>query len=74
VLVIRRRPGETIVIGETVEVEILESNHSQVKLGIRAPKQVTILRKEIQVTGRQNQLAAREVSLNAINHLLNRWR
>ena len=46
-LVIRRRPGEALVIGEDVEIEILESSASQVKLGIRAPKSVAVLRKEI---------------------------
>jgi carbon storage regulator CsrA len=37
VLVIRRRPGECVLIGEEVEVEILEATASLVKLGIRAP-------------------------------------
>jgi carbon storage regulator len=58
------------VIGEGVEVEILESSHSQVKLGIRAPKEVTILRKEIQVTGEQNRVAAQQVSASELEKLL----
>jgi carbon storage regulator len=61
-LVIRRRPGETLVIGEDVEVEVLDASPSQVKLGIRAPKSVPILRKEIQITRDQNLAAAREPS------------
>lgn len=62
-LVIRRRPGETLVIGEDVEVEILDSSASHVKLGIRAPKSVAVIRKEIQLTRDQNRESAREVSL-----------
>ena len=57
-LVIRRRPGEVLLIGDDVEVEILEVTGSQVKLGIRAPREVTILRKEIRLTIEQNRAAA----------------
>ncbi len=57
-LIIRRREGEALLIGEEIELEILECTHSQVKLGIRAPKEVTILRKEIHLTREQNRIAA----------------
>jgi carbon storage regulator len=69
VLVIRRRPGETLVIGEDIEIEILDASPSQVKLGIRAPKSVPILRKEIQLTRDQNLAAARELSSADIQRL-----
>jgi carbon storage regulator len=68
-LVIRRRPGETLVIGEEIEIEVLDASASQVKLGIRAPKSVLILRKEIQLTRDQNLAAAREHSPAAIERL-----
>ena len=58
-LVIRRRPGEIVLIGEQVEIEVLEATPSQVKLGIRAPRSVTVLRKEIHLTREQNRQAAR---------------
>jgi carbon storage regulator len=69
-LVIRRRSGETLLIGEEVEIEILETGTSHVKLGIRAPKQVIILRKEIQITGQQNLAASKEKSGAAVNSVL----
>jgi carbon storage regulator len=69
-LVIRRRPGESLVIGEDVEIEILDSTSSQVKLGIRAPKSVAVLRKEIHVVGQQNRTAAQEISGQAAEKLL----
>jgi carbon storage regulator len=56
-LVIRRRAGETFVIGENVEVEILEIAATQVKIGIRAPREVAVLRKEIYLTAEQNRSA-----------------
>jgi len=70
VLVIRRRAGESLMIGDAIEIEILECGSSFVKVGIRAPKEVVVLRKEIHVTGRQNHLAAREVSPSEITRLL----
>jgi carbon storage regulator len=69
-LVIRRRPGEALLIGEGIEIEILETGSSHVKLGIRAPKEVVVLRKEIQITGQQNLAAAKEKSGDAVNSVL----
>jgi carbon storage regulator len=60
-LVIRRRIGETLVIGDDIEVEVLDAAGSQVKLGIRAPRSVGVVRKEIQVVGEQNRAAARRL-------------
>jgi carbon storage regulator len=69
-LVIRRRSGEALLIGDEVEIEILETGGSHVKLGIRAPKHVIVLRKEIQITGQQNLAASKEKSATAVNSLL----
>ncbi len=69
-LVIRRRPGEILLIGNEIEVEVLEIASSQVKLGIRAPKQVIVLRKEIQIAGQENLAASGKRSHAAVNSLL----
>ncbi len=58
------------MIGEGIEVEVLDSSHSQVKLGIRAPKEVVVLRQEIFLTQQQNQVAAQETSPAAVSRLL----
>jgi carbon storage regulator CsrA len=50
-LVIRRRAGESLLIGDDIEIEILGLTQGHVKLGIRAPKTVTILRKEVRLAG-----------------------
>lgn len=57
-LVIRRRAGESLRVGDNVEVEILEITGTQVKLGISAPREVAILRKEVYLTQEQNRAAA----------------
>ena len=57
-LVIRRKAGEAFRIGDAIEVEILEVGANQVKIGIRAPREIAVLRNEVFLTGSQNQAAA----------------
>ena len=56
-LVIRRRAGDAIQIGTNIEIEILEITPTRVKLGIIAPPEVTVTRKEVVLT-RENNLTA----------------
>lgn len=72
-LIIRRRRGESIIIGEDIEIEILETSPTQVKLGISAPKEVTVLRSEIRVTRDVNR-AASSSDTNKISQLVDRIR
>jgi carbon storage regulator len=46
-LVLTRKIHQSIVIGDDVEVVVLEVRGEQVRLGIRAPKDVAVHRKEI---------------------------
>jgi len=46
-LVLTRKSGEGIVIGDTVKIVIVEIKENQVKVGIEAPGYVTIHREEI---------------------------
>lgn len=57
-LVINRREGESFVIGDGIEVRILELTHTRVKLGITAPDGVVILRNEILLARTTNVAAA----------------
>jgi carbon storage regulator len=68
-LVIRRRAGEAVLIGDQVEMEILEIGPSQVKLGFRAPRAITVLRKEIQTAAEENQAASRNITAEAMERL-----
>ena len=56
-LVIRRRAGESLLIGDNIEVEILDLGPTQVKLGIRAPREVTVMRNEVRLTRDENRTA-----------------
>jgi carbon storage regulator len=57
-LVLRRRAGESLLIGDDVEIEVLAINSQGAKIGIRAPKETMILRKELKLTRQQNEAAA----------------
>jgi carbon storage regulator len=46
-LVITRKKGESILIGEDIEITVVKTEDGSVKLAIAAPKNVTILRKEL---------------------------
>ena len=46
-LVLTRKVNQTLVIGDNVEVVVLEVRGEQVRLGIRAPRDVSVHRKEI---------------------------
>jgi carbon storage regulator len=73
-LVIRRRAGQAVLIGGDIEIEVLEAGPGKVKLGITAPKEVLVLRKEINLTREQNLLAAQGVSLEVVQRLTDRMR
>ena len=46
-LALSRKAGESIVIGKDIKISILEIKGDQIKIGIDAPKNVTIYREEI---------------------------
>ena len=46
-LVLSRKPGETIRIGDDIEISIVEVRGDTVRIGINAPRNVTILRGEL---------------------------
>ena len=68
-LVIRRRAGESFLIDGDIEVEVLEVCGTQVKLGIKAPKEVLILRREVHLTAQENQVASQGISLQGLASL-----
>ncbi|WP_426934973.1 carbon storage regulator CsrA [Pseudomonas fulva] len=47
-LILTRKVGETIVINDTIRVTVLQVKGNQVRIGIEAPKDVSVHRHEIQ--------------------------
>ena len=56
-LALSRKKNEALVINNNIEITVLEIKGEQVKLGISAPKEVPVYRKEVYV---QNQEANKE--------------
>ena len=59
-LALSRKVNESIIIGHDIEVTVLEVKGDQVKLGINAPKNISIYRKEIYVQIQEANRAAAE--------------
>ncbi|WP_064093081.1 carbon storage regulator CsrA [Rossellomorea aquimaris] len=68
-LVLTRKTGETIQIGENIELTVVSVNGEQVKLGINAPKNVEIHRKEIYLNIQEENAAASKGIDNLFNIL-----
>ena len=46
-LVLNRKKGESIIISDYIEIQIIDIQGDSIKLGIEAPREVRILRKEL---------------------------
>ena len=57
-LVLTRRPGESIVVGDNIVVTVIEIKGGQVRIGIDAPREVDVYREEIYEQVRQENLSA----------------
>ncbi len=57
-LVISRRKGQRVSIGDEIELVVTEVHRSSVKLGIRAPRGLTVLRGEVRDSIEEANLAA----------------
>jgi len=57
-LILARRIGESIMVGDQVEISVVDIKGDQVKLGIKAPPQVKVYRREVYAAIQQENLAA----------------
>ncbi|UJF33225.1 carbon storage regulator CsrA [Paenibacillus hexagrammi] len=66
-LVLTRKKGEAIMIGDQIELVILGIEGDTIKVGIQAPKQVGIYRKEVYLSIKQSNEEASSSSVNLKN-------
>ena len=46
-LVLTRKPGESIMVGDNIEIMIVHVDGDAVRVGVKAPREVLVYRKEI---------------------------
>jgi carbon storage regulator len=73
-LVLRRKAGESLLIGEDVEIELLAISAQGAKIGIRAPKETIVLRKELKLIQEQNEAAAQALAPSDFNRAMEKLR
>lgn len=66
-LVITRKKGESILIGDDIEISISKIEDGSVKLAIKAPKEMTILRKELFEEVQNENKEAMSINLELLN-------
>jgi carbon storage regulator len=72
-LVMSRRQGDTILIGDEIEIVISHIGRSKVKVGIRAPRTIPVIAREVKMVRDQNLAAAAALlSAPALSGLLRR--
>lgn len=57
-LVLRRRAGEAILLGDDIEIEVVEISRTRVKLGVKAPRNLPVLRREAAAVAGENKASA----------------
>ena len=67
-LALTRKKGESLVINNNIEVTILEIRGDQIKLGISAPRDVSIYRKEVYLQ-EENKAALETNNAEALKNL-----
>lgn len=73
-LMMSRRAGETILIGDEIEIVIAHIGRTRVKVGIRAPRELAVLAREVKLVGDENRAAAEAASSAAWREVAARWK
>ncbi|NMS89695.1 carbon storage regulator CsrA [Clostridioides difficile] len=68
-LVISRKKGEAILIGENIEVKVVGVDGNNIKLAISAPNNIGILRKEIYEKIKDENIKATKKNIEILNNL-----
>ena len=72
-LVLTRKENQSIMIGDDIEIKVLDLKENQVKIGIIAPRSVTVHRREVYLAIQaENAEAAAPGNVDALQNLLPR--
>jgi carbon storage regulator (csrA) len=68
-LIITRKKGESLMIGDDIEIVISKIDDGSVKIGIKAPKDVSILRKELYEEVEKENKEATKFDISLLNEI-----
>ncbi|MBS4840288.1 MULTISPECIES: carbon storage regulator CsrA [Clostridium] len=68
-LIITRKKGQSIMIGDDIEITVSKFEDGSVKLGIDAPKEMTILRKELYEAVRKENEEAMKIDIDLLKNI-----
>ena len=70
-LALTRKKGESLVVNNNIEITVLEIRGDQIKIGISAPKNVPVYRKEVYLQiQKENEASLKADGLEALQNLL----
>lgn len=72
-LILTRKLGESITIGDEIKITVVDCKGKQVKLGIIAPEHIKVCREEIFERTREENRKATTVSKSAIFEIAKQW-
>ena len=70
-LELKKKKGESLVVNNNIEITVLEIRGDQIKIGISAPKNVPVYRKEVYLQiQKENEASLKADGLEALKNLL----
>jgi carbon storage regulator len=71
-LVLTRKPNESIMIGDQIELSILSVSGEKVRIGVEAPREIPVFRKEIWLAIREQEVESDPSARADVNEALKR--
>lgn len=68
-LIITRKKGESLMIGDDIEIIISKIDDGSVKIGIKAPRNIEILRKELYEEVEQENKEATKIDISMLSNI-----
>jgi carbon storage regulator len=69
-LVLTRKTNQSIMIGDDIEVSVLAVSRDKIRLGISAPRDVPVFRKEVYLAMKEDEASQNGAAKRAVNRAL----
>ncbi len=73
-LILTRKIGESLIIGDQIRITVLEVRGRQVRLGVQAPGDVVVLREELVQRLAEENLAAATFRYQDVEEIISSWK